>query len=143
DDGEQFLRNLASRHGCENRLELRQWASREEVTKILDATTVFIFPSTWPETLGIVGLEALARAVPVVASDVGGVREWLEHARNGFLVLPKDAAALASRIGQLIDDRERLLQFGRQGIATVRDRFLPKHHVNGLLTLYAKALQDG
>src|SRR5690606_7879744 len=91
DDGEQFLRNLASRHGCENRLELRQWASREEVTKILDATTVFIFPSTWPETLGIVGLEALSRGVPVVASDVGGVREWLEHARNGYLTVPGDS----------------------------------------------------
>lgn len=140
--GEHVLRKLASEHGCADRLELRQWASREEVRDIIDNTTVFIFPSTWPETLGIVGLEALARGVPVVASDVGGVREWLQHARNGYLVVPKDTRSIAARVRELIEDRDKLLKFGREGIATINERFLPEQHVRRLVSIYEKSIVD-
>ena len=66
-------------------------------------SNVLVFPSVWAETLGIVGLEALAHGVPVVASDVGGVREWLDDEKTGFLVPPKSPQAIASAIQQEAD----------------------------------------
>ena len=133
---DQEMRALARQFGCEDRLELHQWASREEVLRILDRTTVFIFPSLWQETLGIVGLEALARGVPVVASDVGGVREWLRDGRNGRLVTPKAAEEIRDAVLDLTSSRERIEECGREGINTINEGFLPQQHVEKLMHLY-------
>ena len=133
---EEEMRSLARRFGCEDRLELRQWASRDEVLLVLDQTTVFIFPSLWQETLGIVGLEALARGVPVVASDIGGVREWLRDGRNGRLVTPKSAAEIRDAVLDLTSSRERLEECGQEGINTINDGFLPQQHVEKVMRLY-------
>ncbi len=61
------------------------------------ALDLFIMPSR-SEAWGLAALEALAYAVPVIASDLGGLREIVEPGANGWLVPPDDAAALASAI---------------------------------------------
>ena len=141
DDGKRTtVMGLAEQFGCAGRITLQPWADRAAVQAVLDRTSVFSFPSLWPETLGIVGLEAMARGVPVVASDVGGVHEWLEDGRNGRLVPPGDAQALAEGARSLLADRETLGAAGRAGIETIRTRFLPEHHVDKLLAVYEQAL---
>lgn len=136
DENERYIRQLAAAHGCERRLTLRKWATRQEVQAILDETSVFVFPSLWPETLGIVGLEALARGVPVVASDLGGVREWLRDRENGVLVQPKSPAQIADAVRFLTETPERLQAFGMRAIETINERFLPAHHADELVRLY-------
>jgi glycosyltransferase involved in cell wall biosynthesis len=106
----------------------------------MDRTSVFIFPSLWPETLGIVGVEALSRGVPVVASDVGGVREWCHDGETGYVVPPKDAAAIADRVQRLIGDDQILKTFGKRGLELIRNRFLPHQHVNQLVSWYQNAV---
>ena len=138
---EAAIRTLAERYGCAHRITLQPWADRAAVQAVLDRTSVFSFPSLWPETLGIVGLEAMARGVPVVASDIGGVREWLEDGQNGRLVPPGDAKALAAGTRSLLESAEVLDAAGRAGIDTIRTRFMPEHHVDRLLGIYEKALQ--
>lgn len=134
---------LAKETGCGERLEIRPWARRDQVPDLFAETSVFTFPSIWPETLGIVGLEAMACGVPVAASDVGGVRQWLRDEENGLLVRPKDPGALAAAIDQMLVSHERLLAMGRSGIATVRDGFLPSQHVERLLAIYQNAIDGG
>ena len=127
---------LATDSGCASRLEVRPWASRHEIPSLLQSTTLFVFPSICPETLGIVGLEAMAFGVPVVASDVGGVRQWLRHGENGLLVPPKDHHALAAAIESLINAPETLMRMGKAGLDTVRNGFLVQQHVERLTSLY-------
>jgi glycosyltransferase involved in cell wall biosynthesis len=134
------LQQYAEEHGCGDRLTLRPWASRSEVLEILDRTSVFIFPSLWPETLGIVGLEALSRGVPVVASDLGGVSEWLMDGENGFKVSPKNPEEIRDSVSRLLEDETRLLRFGRAGIRTIHDRFMPAMHARTLTRLYERAV---
>lgn len=133
---------LAQQCGCRDRLEIRPWASRAEILELMERATIFVFPSIWPETLGIVGLEAMARGVPVVASDVGGVRQWLRHGENGLLVPPKDAPGFARAIHSLLDRPDRLLAMGQAGIDTVRAGFLPRHHLDKLLGVYTQVSRD-
>lgn len=139
DDDRYRLRERAARGGSADRLVLRGWARRDEVLDLFDHTSVFIFPSLWPETLGIVGIEALSRGVPVVASDVGGVREWCRDGETGYTVPPGDAAAIADRVHHLLSDTGRLRAFGRRGIDLIRTRFLPEHHTDTLLDIYDRA----
>jgi glycosyltransferase involved in cell wall biosynthesis len=133
------LSRLAEKHGCADQLELHGWASRSEVVDLLDRTSVFVFPSLWPETLGIVGIEALSRGVPVVASDVGGVREWCLDGKTGYVVPPKDGAAIADRVRRLLADEQRLLTFGKRGIRLIQESFRPDQHVDRLLQIYQRA----
>ena len=53
---------------------------------ILHKSYVVLFPSIYPEAFGISGIEAMMRAKPVVAFNVGGVSTWLEHNKTGILV---------------------------------------------------------
>lgn len=138
----ESVRRLAERWGCAGRVEARPWASRTELPHLLARASVFVFPSICPETLGIVGLEALSCGVPVVASDVGGVRQWLRNGENGLLVPPKDPAALAAAVRQLLASPDRLLEMGRVGITTIREGFLPAQHVQRLLALYDQVAQS-
>jgi glycosyltransferase involved in cell wall biosynthesis len=138
-ESEQAIQALAQRHGCQDRLSLRRWATREEILQILDTTTVFIFPSLWPETLGIVGIEALSRGVPVVASDLGGVREWLRDGENGRLVPPKSAARISEAVLELIDSPHKLIESGKRGIETIHEAFMPAQHTDRLVKIYEDA----
>lgn len=133
------VERLASASGCAGRLELRSWVDRDAVPGLMRRAAVFVFPSIWPETLGIVGLEAMACGVPVVASDVGGVREWLRDGENGVLVPPKDSRALAAGVQSILASNDRREAMGRNAIRTVRERFSPATHRAELLSLYERA----
>lgn len=133
------LGDIAAACGCSERLELRSWADRCEIVRLMQSATVLCFPSIWPETLGIVGLEAMACGVPVVACDVGGVREWLHHGENGLLVPPRDADAMADAVRQIIGDTVLLDRMGYRGLEVIRSRFSPDRHLTKLLDVYSAA----
>lgn len=139
DQTESGLNAMAERFGCRDRLELRRWATREEIVQIMDETSVFIFPSLWEETLGIVGLEAMARGVPVVASDIGGVNEWLIDGVNGFSVPPKSASAIAEGVKRILDSHSLMESFGLEGIRLINSKFSPAKHVKELSEVYERA----
>jgi glycosyltransferase involved in cell wall biosynthesis len=137
------LTQLAQQAKCADRLEFRPWADRDSVQKLMAETSVFVFPSVCPETLGIVGLEALASGVPVVASDVGGVREWLRHEETGLLVAPKDPRMLADAIRRILESPTRAQAMGSAGLALIREKFSPECHVSRLLEIYRESLDRG
>jgi glycosyltransferase involved in cell wall biosynthesis len=58
-------------------------------------------------------VEAASCGVPAVASDVGGVRDWIDHGRNGLLVPPGDPSALAEALAGLLSQPENIRQMGK------------------------------
>lgn len=130
------IEELALRWRCAERLQCLPWADRSAVPELLKQATLLIFPSLSPETLGIVGLEALACGVPVVASDVGGVREWLLDGVTGLLAPPGDSGELARRVQQLLDSPAQRLAMGQAGIELIKTKFQPRSHVGQLVSVY-------
>ncbi len=77
---------------------------RHDVPAILCLADVVVLPSV-AEAFGIVLVEAMALARPIVATTAGGIPEVVEEGRQGLLVPPGDADALASAIGRILQDR--------------------------------------
>ncbi|MEN9558570.1 MAG: hypothetical protein RL141_939 [Candidatus Parcubacteria bacterium] len=96
---------------------------------------VLAFPSTsLAEAFGLVALEAMACGIPVVASDIPGVRSVVADA--GILVPPKNASALATALRSVLSDaalRQRLSAAARERAAR---QFSWDRHVDGLIEAY-------
>ena len=89
----------------------------------------YILPFFWQEPFGLVGPEAMARALPVVAFRTGGVDEWLRDGENGLAVPPRDIPAFAAAVDRLLADREERIRLGRRGREGVRERFSETEYV--------------
>jgi L-malate glycosyltransferase len=83
---------------------------------------IFVLPSL-SEGLSSSILTAMATALPVIATDVGGIPELVRHGDNGLLVPPADPTALAAAIMQLAGDPERAFQMGQRGRERMEERF--------------------
>ena len=83
----------------------------EDIPARLAAADLFVLPSR-SEAFPNAVLEAMAMGVPAIASAIGGLLEVIEDQRNGLLVPPGDAAALAAAIGALLADPIRAAQMG-------------------------------
>jgi glycosyltransferase involved in cell wall biosynthesis len=116
------------------------WLSHEAVIQLIREHQVVAVPSVWPEPFGRIGLEAAGLGRPVVAFDVGGVREWLVDGHNGFLIQPGDVGSFAAALERLLDDEPLRQSMGRNGVELARTRFDPKRHVDTMLDLYSEIL---
>jgi glycosyltransferase involved in cell wall biosynthesis len=106
---------------------LRFAGFRKDVSVYLAAMDVFVLPSSAPEPLGLVVLEAMASGTPVVATAHGGPVEVLEGGRCGLLVPPNDERALADAVERLLRDAELGARLVGEGMRRVRDFGLDRH----------------
>jgi glycosyltransferase involved in cell wall biosynthesis len=79
-------------------------------------------PSHW-EGFGLTAAEAMAAGIPVVGTDVPGLREVVEEGVTGFLIPGGEAEMLADKLLVLLRDPERAAEMGRKGCARARERF--------------------
>ena len=104
--------------GLQERVELRGF--REDIWAELAELDLAVHCSTLPEPFGQVVLEAMAAGVPIIASAEGGPAEIIRHGVDGWLVPPRDPAALAAAMLHLAGDRDlraRLVAEGRRTAA--------------------------
>lgn len=112
------------------------WADRRQMARLLAGALALWLPSLWAEPFGIAGLEAAALGRPVVASQVGGIGDWLEHGATGLLVRPGDAEALAGAAQRLQDDRDLAARLGQAGRAMAAKKFAAGPLMERLIVLY-------
>jgi len=103
----------------------------------IEALDGFVLPSR-AENLPISLLEAMASAVPVIATRVGGVLELVEDGVNGLVVPAEDPDALGVAIDSLIADPRRRAELARAGAATVAEHFESTAVAHRLAQLYTE-----
>jgi glycosyltransferase involved in cell wall biosynthesis len=112
---EPWLRRKARDEGLADRVRFAGWQPAGALERLLARSSVVAFPSVWDEPFGLVGLEAMAHARPVVAYDVGGVREWLADGVTGRLAPRGDTDALARALDELLADSAGAERMGAAG----------------------------
>ena len=95
---------------------------RPDVPDLMHAMDVFVHPAL-DEGFGLVVCEAMNVGTPVVAFNVDGVAEIIEHRISGLLVEKGDVATLAKQLTELLQHRELAQSLAKAGKARVAERF--------------------
>jgi glycosyltransferase involved in cell wall biosynthesis len=119
-EDERKLRRLTERLHLSDRVQFLGWYDDPNV--FFQEIDILCMPSR-QESFGLVLIEALAQAVPVVTSNAPGPAEIAAAGDNALVVPIDDAAALAGAIETLIDNEDLGLNLGRRGQANVRTRY--------------------
>lgn len=106
-----------------------------------ETADLFVLPSR-SEGFSNAILEAMAGALPVIATDVGGNAEAVEHGRSGLIIPPENAAALAAAILQMLADPALARQMGVAGKALAAERFTTEAMMRRITTVYADLLAN-
>jgi glycosyltransferase involved in cell wall biosynthesis len=105
------LETLIGTSGLNGPVELLGASSEESVRDRLEQAHVFALASHW-EALPVAPIEAMAMALPVVATQVGGVPELIADGHDGLLVSPGDPDALVAAIERVAGDSELAVRLG-------------------------------
>ena len=89
--------------------------SEAQKAQLFKTADIYVSPATGRESFGIVLLEAMSAGAPIICSDIHGYRGVVRRERDGILVEPGDADALAASIRRLIDDPALRAQLSRAG----------------------------
>jgi len=108
---------------------------QKDVRPFLREFDLFVHPS-YEEPFGLAIVEAMAMRKPVIACATGGVPEIITHSKDGWLVEPRSAEAVATAISMLLKDRELCRQLGDRARKTVRDRFSPRQQCAAVAQRY-------
>ncbi len=113
--------------------------ARKDVPRFLAAFDVFALSSV-TEGLPLVIPEAMATALPVISTAVGGIPGVVAEGETGFLVPPGDEAALRDRVARLAAERALGEKFGARGRALALALYSAERMVRDYLALYHEVL---
>ena len=92
-------------------IEFRGPYGLRDINKVLKEIDVGVVPSIWEEALGLVVLEFLRARIPVIASNIGGIPDYVHHRKDGLLVKPDNSSDLKEKMLYFIDRPERITSF--------------------------------
>ena len=134
---ENQLRGQIEESGLKELVQLPGAKPQHEIRKCLARARVFVMPSV-PEAEGgmdnlpTVIMEAMATALPVVSTRIGGIPEMVVESETGFLVEPDDVVALAGAIEEVINDRSLGQKLGQAGYQRAEKLFSIEKNVREL-----------
>lgn len=123
--------------GLEDRVHFSGW--RNDLGTVYSALDMAVLTSR-NEGLPVTLIEALASGVPVVSTDVGGVRDIVDHGVTGFVASSRDPQEIGGHIAHLASDNELCLSFGRKGRRFARRAFSSERLVDDMDRLYRRLL---
>jgi glycosyltransferase involved in cell wall biosynthesis len=115
--------DLARKLGIAEKTLFTGSVSSRELPLYYSAADMLVLPSVSTESFGIVLLEAMACAKPVIASSLPGVRTVVDHGKNGYLVEPRNIEELTATITYLLDNEDIARRLGREGRKKVEEKY--------------------
>jgi glycosyltransferase involved in cell wall biosynthesis len=134
---EPALKALARELGIEDAVRFLGYVS--PIQDAIERSAVIVVPSMG-EGFGMVALEAMERARPVIAASIGGLGELVADGETGVLVTPGEAEPLARAIVEVAGDLDRAARMGETGRRRALAEFLEERCIERTEQLYERAL---
>ncbi|MBD3156893.1 glycosyltransferase [Candidatus Peregrinibacteria bacterium] len=131
------LEKMAMREGVMD--HVRFLGFQKDIPHIMAASDLFVLPSK-KEAFGLVLLEAGIARVPVVASNVGGIPEIIDHEKTGLLIPPENPRKLAESILTIVNDTLKRDQYSENAYKKIKDTFDAKIMAKKTANLYDEVL---
>jgi len=109
---------------------------REDVPKLMAVANVITTPTFYREGLPRTLLEAAATGLPLIGTDMPGVREAITDGVNGILIPTRDSVALAAAVEELADDAEKAQRYGSASLERAKNEFDHRRVVGEYLKMY-------
>jgi len=111
----QDVRKTIAEGGLEDRFTLPGWVTPQEVLDWFDKSDILFMPSL-SEGLPVVGVQALAKGLALVVSDIGGFVDLVKDGKNGYLLPPNDRVGMERALQGLLIDPAALLKARRSSL---------------------------
>lgn len=134
---EAALKSRTSLAGLTNRLHFV--GSQDCLVPFVDSLDLLLVPSVM-ESFGLAALEAMLRGKAVIAAQVGGLPELVQHEVTG-LVLVRDPMVWADAIASLLECPERVEAMGLKGRVLAKERFSVEKMITSVESVYSEAVQ--
>jgi glycosyltransferase involved in cell wall biosynthesis len=141
------LEQLVRRRDLSKRITFTGYIADKTLSERFARASFFVLPAVYDrkgdiEGLGVVLIEAMAYAKPVIASRAGGIVDVVEDKVNGYLVPPGDAHALATAMKKLCTDDRTRRAMGMKAKQIVDEKFNWDTIVHRVITLYEQAAES-
>lgn len=131
------LEGEARQLGLMDRIRFLGW--QRDMGAVLSGWDIFAMPSL-TEGFPMAALEAMAHGLPVVATNVGGLPELVEHGTTGYLIPPSDPQSLARSLRTLVVDSGHRQEMGAAGSRRAREQFSIDRMVAQTTVIYQSLL---
>jgi glycosyltransferase involved in cell wall biosynthesis len=121
-EDEAYLRGLVAELQLENRVELLPHTEHTAMSEILRNSDIFIRPSL-SEGLGISFLEAMAIGLPIIATSVGGIPDFLKDGETGLFCEVRNPKSIAKNVIRLIEDHDLYLKISNNSKKLIAESY--------------------
>lgn len=133
---QQMLKILAQDLNITSSVTFYGNVAQDKLDTIYRSSYTVVVPSRAPETFNLVGLEAMKNSKAVIASDVGGIREWLKEGLTGIGTKSNDTKDLAKALQYAINNPSKIQSFGQNAYIEYLKNFNPAAHYKALNNLF-------
>ncbi len=126
-NAKESLKLLSEQLDLTDKVEFLEWIPPNKISELYQWARLIAVPSRWPEPFGMVGVEAMRACRPVVATDSGGISDWLHHNENGLLSEASNPKELAVNIETLLNDYDKCKKMGEAGLLISKELFSPQN----------------
>ena len=118
---------------------LHGYVPHEKINSFLEECSFLVVPSIWPEPAALVINEGMRRALPVIASNIGGIPEFVQQNYNGFLFKAGDVNSLYTILNDAINEKYDYFNLSSNAIKSSKNLSI-KHQIQYTIEVYKKTL---
>lgn len=138
----EVLKSLVRELGLERQISFTGRLSNDQALLALNDADLFLLPS-YREAFGIVYLEAMATGLLAIGVEAEGPSAFIRHGETGYLVPPRDIAAIQRLLQEIIADREGAAKIAAAGCEYVRQNYTWDKHAGKLIEVYTEVAGVG
>jgi len=133
---EELCKEKAKNSGLSKKVVFNGWEAHNNLANYYKKCLFQVVPSVWPEPFGICGIEAAFFGKPTIAFKVGGIEEWLDDGKTGYLIEPYNKEKMAEKIQFLLNNPDEACQMGLKARRSVIKKYMPDLHIERLMDIF-------